>query len=77
MTKDSDGFVVKHPDGWAVKLPGAKRASSVHKNQDQAIKAARRLIKNQGGGEMNVQRKKGQIRQKNTIDRKDPFPPEG
>ena len=38
----ADRYVTKHEKGWAVKAPGAKRASSVHGTQKDAEKAARK-----------------------------------
>ena len=35
MSKN-DRFVVKHPDGWAVKASHSQRASSVHRTQKDA-----------------------------------------
>lgn len=70
--------VVMHPDGWAVKAPGAQRASRVAPTQHQAINAARAILKNSGGGELLTHNRQGAIRQKNTIPpAPDPFPPRG
>ncbi|MGQ0801269.1 MAG: DUF2188 domain-containing protein [Pseudomarimonas sp.] len=33
--------IVPHPEGWAVKIEGNERASSVHQTQDLAIAAGR------------------------------------
>lgn len=75
---DNDRFVVKHPDGWAVTGPGHARPSSVHPTQAAAMAAARLIIQNQGGGEMQVQGEDGKWRLKDTIaPAKDPFPPKG
>lgn len=67
--------VVPHENGWAVKGAGNSRASSVHKTQSEAIKAARTAAKNQGS-EMLIHGRNGQIRERNTYG-SDPFPPEG
>jgi hypothetical protein len=40
--------VVPHPEGWAVKVEGGKRASSVHQTQREAIDRAREIASNQG-----------------------------
>lgn len=70
--------VVMHPDGWAVKAPGAQRASVVATTQHQAINAARAILNNSGGGELLIRNQQGAIRQKNTIPPgPDPFPPRG
>ena len=39
-----DRYVTKHPRGWAVKAPSGKRASSVHKTQREAERAAKRTV---------------------------------
>jgi hypothetical protein len=67
--------VVPHPRGWAVKSAGSKRASSVHRTQARAIKAARRNAINRGS-EMLIHGCNGRIRERNTYGR-DPFPPRG
>ena len=67
MTKESDRYVTKRPNGWAVKGPGALRASKVYKNQEDAIAAADRIVKNQGGGEVNIQGKNRKFRRKKTM----------
>lgn len=40
MSKN-DRFVVRHPEGWAVKKAGADRASSIHNRQADAERAAK------------------------------------
>ena len=75
---NNDRFVVNHPGGWAVKAGDAERASSVHETQAEAIMRAREIISNNGGGELVVQGKDGQIRQKDTVPNgNDSFPPPG
>ena len=67
--------VIPHPDGWAVKGAGNKRAYSVHQTQADAISDAReRAIRQQS--EMLVHGRNGRIRERNTYG-SDPFPPEG
>lgn len=63
--------------GWNVHKPGASRASAHYDRQQDAINRARQILKNDCGGELNVHDKHGRIRQKDTIDRKDPYPPPG
>lgn len=74
-----DRHVVPNPGGgWDVKAPGAKRASSHQQTQAAAIDAARQIVHNQGGGELVVHNRQGQIRDKDTIPpAQDPFPPKG
>ena len=69
-------FVVRHQKGWAVKKSHAKRASSVHKTQRNAERAAKRTVKNLGGGEVTIQGKDGMWRDSDTVPPgNDPFPP--
>lgn len=76
MVKASIRFVVKHPDGWAVKAAGATRASRVFDTQAEAQAAARRIVKNAGGGEVVTQGKGGKFRDSDTVPSgSDPFPP--
>lgn len=77
MSKPQDRFISRRPDGtWANSRNDAERASSVHDTQQAAIEAARRMLQNQGGGELTVQGRDGQIRSKDTIPPgRDPDPP--
>lgn len=71
----NDRYVVNHPAGWAVRSGGARRASSVHNTQAQAIAAARRYVISGGGGEVLIQGRDGKWRDSETIAKTDPFPP--
>ncbi|MGV1956248.1 DUF2188 domain-containing protein [Agrobacterium sp. 22-214-1] len=77
MSKDRDRMVYKRPDGtWANERNDASRASSLHRTQNEAIKAAREMLQNQGGGELTTKGVGGQIRSKDTIaPGNDPNPP--
>jgi Uncharacterized protein conserved in bacteria (DUF2188) len=77
MSPSNQRTVSPHDDGWAVHAPGASRASSVHATQAEARDAARTTLENSGGGELVTQGRDGAIRSKDTIARKDPFPPAG
>lgn len=69
-----------YPKGgkWVAKAQDATRASSLHETQKQAYEAAHRYVTNAGGGDISIHRKDtGAIREKNTIAKKDPFPPRG
>ena len=73
---NNDRYVVNHPNGWAVMARGARKASSVHETQAQAIDAARMAVINRGGGEVRIQSRKGKWRDSETIaPGNDPFPP--
>lgn len=77
--KDRDRVVFRREDGsWVNKRNDSDRASSVHNTQKEAEKAARQMLKNQGGGELVIKGLDGQIRSKDTIrPAEDPYPPKG
>lgn len=64
--------------GWDVQKPGADRPSSHHDTQSEAEDAARRYLRNEGGGELITQGRDGKIRDKDTVaPGHDPYPPRG
>lgn len=72
----ADRYVTKHPKGWAVKAPGASRASSVHETQREAEAAAKRTVGFLGGGEVRIQGRDGRWRDSDTVaPGHDPNPP--
>ncbi len=77
MSKGRDRTVFQRPDGqWANKRNDAERASSLHSTQRSAERAARDMLKNQGGGELTTKGENGRIRSKDTIPPgNDPLPP--
>lgn len=79
MSKGKDRTVSQRDDGqWANKRNDADKASSLHKTQAEAYKAARSMSENQGGGEITVQGRDGKFVTKNTVPpARDPFPPRG
>jgi hypothetical protein len=67
---------VRDGDKWAVKKPGAERASARLDTQRQADQRAAEILRNIGGGERITQGMDGRIRSKDTIaPAKDPDPP--
>lgn len=69
---------VNHPDGWAVKARDARRVSSVHDTQAEAIMVARWTVIRNGGGEVLIQGQNGRWQERETLPcRDDPFPPRG
>ena len=68
-----DRHVVPHKDGWAVKRPGADRASSVHDTQRDAIDRARDIARD-SKGEVVIHGRDGKIRDKDSYG-PDPHPP--
>jgi hypothetical protein len=71
--------VVPTPDGgWDVKKPGSGRASAHLETQAQAVDRARQILRNDGGDELRVHGRDGQIRNSDTIrSGNDPYPPKG
>ncbi len=76
-TSNNNRIVYRRPTGeWVNKKNNAGKASSVHETQQEAIDAAREMLKNQGGGELTTKGTNGQIRSKDTIaPGNDPVPP--
>lgn len=78
----SDGqrrHVVQRPGGqWADEAEGAQHAAGLYATQAEAQAAATdRLNNRSGGGEVVIHGRDGKIRDSNTINRPDPFPPRG
>jgi hypothetical protein len=71
--------IVQRPNGqWADLPEGSERATGLYPTQAEAQAAAtERLYNRPGGGEVIIHRPNGQIRDSNTINRPDPFPPKG
>lgn len=66
-------WVVKHPNGWAVKGEGNSRATAVTKTKAQAETIAKRIATNQKS-EVITQKRNGQIGSKDSYGN-DPLPP--
>jgi uncharacterized protein DUF2188 len=61
-------MVSRRPDGtWENKRNDAVRASSLHETQGEAADAAKRMLHDQGGGELSIKGLDGKIRSKDTI----------
>ena len=68
MSKGRDRTVFRQSDGdWANKRNDAIKASSIHRTQGAAEKAARSMLRIQGGGELITKGRNGKIRSKDTI----------
>ena len=68
--------VVPTAKGWAVKAPGATRASSTHTTQAAAERRAKEILGNRGGGEAIIHDRNGRIRDADTVPPgNDPHPP--
>lgn len=77
MAKRNDRTVAQKPDGeWVQKRNDADRASSTHKTQSAAVRAAKTLLEKTGGGELIIKGRDGRIRSKDTVTSgNDPNPP--
>lgn len=79
MAKNSPNsrHVVQNPNGgWDVKKPDASRASRHYDTQAEAINGGRRMLHNDGGGELRIHGRDGRIRDSDTIPPgHDPNPP--
>jgi hypothetical protein len=72
----NDRYVVKHPQGWAVKEGGVERPEAVFDTQAEAERAAKQTVGLLGGGEVRVQGRDGRFRDSDTVaPAHDPFPP--
>ena len=77
--KSTNRNVYQQANGnWANKRQGASRASTVHRTQAEAQKAARGMMNKPGcGGELTTSGRDGRFRSKDTINKSDPYPPKG
>ena len=77
MSKGRDRTVYRRDDSlWVNKRNDADRASSIHRTQAEALRSAREMLGNQGGGELATKGLDGRIRSKDTIrPGNDPNPP--
>ncbi len=77
MAKNGNRHVVPNPHGgWDVKAPGAKRSSGHANTQADAERIAKRIVGNQGGGEVVIHGRDGKIRDSDTVaPGHDPSPP--
>lgn len=75
--KGTNFHVVPRGEGWAVKQENVPFDSANVRYQADAAKLARDFVLMHGGGEVVIHRPTGEIRDKNTIGKNDPFPPRG
>ena len=59
--------VAPHAEGWAVLKPDAVRASAICGTQAEAIRRAREILRNDGGGELITHGEDGRMREADTI----------
>ena len=77
MSKGRDRTIYRRDDGkWANKRNDAGKSSTVHNTQQDAVDSAKRMLQNQGGGELTIVGRNRKIRSKDTIaPGNDPYPP--
>lgn len=73
----SNRHVVPNPKGgWDIKKPGGARASGHTTTQGEAVRRAKEIVTNQGGGEVRIHGRDGRIRDSDTVEPgNDPVPP--
>lgn len=75
---DYDVQYDKDSGDWSAKRAGVERAAGRYATQAEAHDAARDLVERSGGGEVRDHRKdNNQIRNTDTVGKKDPYPPKG
>lgn len=67
--------VVPHPQGWAVRIEGNERATSIHDTQFEAASVGRDRAR-RDESELLIHRENGRIRERNSYG-PDPHPPKG
>lgn len=75
MARKGNQHVVPREGEWAVRKGGSSRDTRRFSTQKEAIRAARRIAKNQGG-ELLVHGRDGRIRDRRSYGN-DPHPPSG
>jgi Uncharacterized protein conserved in bacteria (DUF2188) len=65
----SDRYVVPNSSsgGWDIIKAGHRRATGHAKTKDEAIRNARRIVRNEGGGELRIVNKFGKLTDTATI----------
>lgn len=75
MPTHNNRYVVDHPHGWAVKASGSDKSIGVYTTQSEAIKEAKKIVENLGGGKVRVQGVGYKFRDSDTVaPRNDPLP---
>lgn len=78
MAHEHDLHVMPDGDGWKIVAPGQDAPVATTETQEDAITLATRMqYDDPDGGEVLIHGRDGSIRERNTINRKDPFPPRG
>ena len=69
-------YVSPHKGSWKVQKESGLKPTIITATKKEAVIIAKQIAKNQEG-ELIVKNKNGQISEKNTYSKKDPFPPKG
>jgi hypothetical protein len=80
MAHQHDLHVMPHDDGWKIMAPGHDDPLAITRTQEEAIHLATQMQHDRPpreGGEVLIHGRDGRIRERNTINRKDPYPPRG
>lgn len=80
MAHENDLHVMPDGDGWKIIVPHQDEPVATARTQEEAIDIATQMQLERPareGGEVLIHGLDGQIRERNTINRKDPFPPRG
>lgn len=75
MSRSANQHVVPRDGEWAVRKEGSSRDTSRFSTQEEAIRAGRRIARNQGS-ELLVHGRDGRIRERRSYG-DDPHPPSG
>jgi hypothetical protein len=76
MWKRSQRLVYRRGNGmWVNKRAGAQSATGAHRTQRAAEAQAREGLLKEGGGELTILGENGRFRSKDTVGRRDPYPP--
>jgi hypothetical protein len=77
---DQHIYFKEKKEKWALQGEGNQKVTQYFDTQREAINRGKEILKNGGGGELNIHKKGGTpppIREKNTYGRRDKFPPRG
>jgi hypothetical protein len=76
MAHQHNLHVMPHDYGWKIVAPGMSDPVAITGTQEQAIALATQMQEDDPeGGEVLIHGRDGTIRERNTINRRDPFPP--
>lgn len=78
MAHEHDLHIMPHGQRWKIVRPNNPAPVAVCETQEEAFDLATRMLYESGeGGEVLLHGRDGTVRERNTINRRDPFPPPG